>query len=135
MRVWLLVSLVLAGCATSTPPATSHHAHPALAPEGAPPPPLVDDLGTHHQAITTASPRAQAYFDQGLRLVYAFNHVEAQRAFREAARLDPTCAMCYWGVALTAGTNYNSPTDPARETVAWEAIQTARRLADRATER
>src|SRR5262245_5530265 len=96
---------------------------------------LFQGLGTYHQAITTASPQAQAYFDQGLRLVYAFNHGEAERSFREAARLDPGCAMCYWGVALTQGSNYNSPTDADREKVAYEAIQQARRLADRVTPR
>lgn len=122
--------LALAGCA-----APHSSSHPALAEPSSAPPPLVDSLGTHHQGVTTASPRAQAYFDQGLRLVYAFNHVEAQRAFREAARLDPACAMCYWGIALTAGSNYNSPTDEMRERVAWDAIQKARALADRASPR
>jgi tetratricopeptide (TPR) repeat protein len=61
--------------------------------------------------------------------------VEAQRAFQEAARLDPTCAMCFWGLAHTAGSNYNSPTDATRETAAWQAVQQARAAAGRATER
>ncbi|HEU5324037.1 MAG TPA: hypothetical protein VFX28_24760, partial [Methylomirabilota bacterium] len=107
-----------------------HAAAPASAP-----PVLFDDLGRHHYAITTRVPPAQAYFDQGLRLVYGFNHLEAQRAFRHAARLDPACAMCYWGIALTYGANYNSPTDAERERGAWEAIQKARGLAGPATER
>jgi tetratricopeptide (TPR) repeat protein len=96
---------------------------------------LLDGLGQHHQTVSTASREAQAYFDQGLRLVYAFNHLEAERAFREATRLDPACAMCYWGIALTYGSNYNSPTDAEREKAAYAAIQEARRLADRATPR
>jgi tetratricopeptide (TPR) repeat protein len=128
--LWLLLGLALVGCSGQTHP----HSHPAL-PASTSPPALYDNLGTYRQAITTSSPQAQAYFDQGLRLLYAFNRVEAHRAFREAARLDPGCAMCYWGIAMTAGSNYNSPTDGERERVAWEAIQRARALAGRVTDR
>jgi hypothetical protein len=67
--------------------------------------PLYDNVGTLHHQITTSSPDAQRYFDQGLRLSYAFNHAEAIRAFRQAAAIDPTCAMCYWGVAFALGPN------------------------------
>ena len=98
-------------------------------------PVLFANLGNYHRTITTASPQAQAYFDQGLRLVYAFNHIEAESAFREATRLDPACAMCYWGIALTQGSNYNSPTDAEREKRRYAAIQEALRRADRATPR
>jgi tetratricopeptide (TPR) repeat protein len=90
---------------------------------------LFDNLGDYHRTITTTSRQAQAYFDQGLRLVYGFNHHEAQAAFREAARLDPACAMCVWGSALTYGSNYNSPTDAERERGAWAAVSRARTLA------
>jgi tetratricopeptide (TPR) repeat protein len=124
-----LLTLAVTGC--STPP----HGHPHGPRVTSAPPVLFEDLGTHHQAITTASPRAQQYFDQGLRLVYAFNHAEAQRAFQESARLDPGCAMCYWGIALTYGSNYNSPTDAERERGAWQAVQKARALAAGVTER
>src|ERR1051325_11917879 len=62
--------------------------------------PLYDNLGNHHHAVTTRVESAQLYFDQGLRLVFGFNHGEAIRAFNEGARLDPSCAMCYWGAAL-----------------------------------
>jgi tetratricopeptide (TPR) repeat protein len=62
---------------------------------------LFTNLGNYHHKITTKSSKAQKYFDQGLRLIYAFNHDEAGRAFHEAARLDPNCAMAYWGIALT----------------------------------
>src|SRR5262249_5533813 len=79
----------------------------------------------------TASPEAQRWFDQGLRLVYGFNHAEAARAFREAARRDPSCAMCYWGLALTEGSNYNSPTDADRETRALPAVRQAQQLRGR----
>lgn len=96
---------------------------------------LYDSLGSYSYRITTASPEAQRWFDQGLRLVYAFNHHEAQKAFREAARLDPGCAMCYWGIALTEGSNYNSPTDADREKKALAAVQEAARLAAGASPR
>ena len=60
-------------------------------------PPLWGGLGSITYKVTTANERAQAYFDQGLRLAYAFNHGEAQRAFRMAQKIDPDCAMCFWG--------------------------------------
>lgn len=88
--------------------------------------PLFPNLGTLHHPITTTSEQAQQYFDQGLRLVYAFNHEEAIRAFEEAARLDPTAAMAYWGIALALGPNINAPMAKADERRAWEALQKAR---------
>ena len=123
----LVLLLALVGC--SLQPDAHQHASPSDQPI------VFDNLGSYHQTITTSSPQAQAYFDQGLRLVYGFNHLEAQRAFREAARLDPACAMCSWGIALTYGSNYNSPTDADRERGAYEAIQRAQALASGATER
>src|SRR5438046_9263332 len=72
-------------------------------------PPLWGGLGSIAYKITTANERAQAYFDQGMRLTYAFNHGEAQRAFRTAQKLDPECAMCFWGEALVLGPNINLP--------------------------
>jgi tetratricopeptide (TPR) repeat protein len=88
--------------------------------------PLFDNLGTLHHAITTNSEQAQRYFDQGLRLVYAFNHAEALQSFEEAARLDPSAAMAYWGIALALGHNINSMTDKQNRRRAWEAMQKAR---------
>ena len=88
--------------------------------------PLFDNLGTLHHAITTTSEEAQRYFDQGLRLVYAFNHAEAIRAFEQAARLDPSAAMAYWGIALALGPNINAGTTRAKERQAWDAVQKAR---------
>ena len=70
---------------------------------------LFAGLGDFHRAATTSSPQAQQYFDQGMRFVWAFNHDEATRSFAKAAELDPGCAACYWGVALTVGPNYNLP--------------------------
>src|SRR5690606_25684911 len=88
--------------------------------------PLFDDLGSWHHRITTESERAQRYFDQGLRLVYGFNHEEAIHSFEEAARLDPSAAMAYWGIALALGPNINQPMDRQAERRAWEALQKAR---------
>ena len=87
--------------------------------------PLYDNLGTHHRAITTSVPRAQQYFDQGLRLLYGFNHGEAIRAFREAQRLDPTCAMCYWGEGYAYGPHVNAGMDSAGGVAAYAATQQA----------
>src|SRR5262245_28662119 len=70
---------------------------------------VLPDLGTHTRTITTSSAEAQTYFDQGLRLLFAFNHDEAARSFARAAELDPACASCWWGVALVLGPNYNMP--------------------------
>jgi tetratricopeptide (TPR) repeat protein len=95
--------------------------------------PLYDNLGDHHYAITTRVPLAQRYFDQGLRLYYAFNHAEAIRAFNEAARLDPQCAMCYWGAALAYGPNINAPMDSAAGVAAYKAIRQAQGVARHAT--
>lgn len=129
-RVSVAVCLValLAGCSATSP---GGHVHGDAG--AGKPPPLFDDLGTYHHPITTAVPDAQRYFDQGLRLTYGFNHDEAIRAFREAIRLDPTCAMAHWGVALALGPNYNLPIDPEREQTALAAVATAQRLAANAT--
>jgi tetratricopeptide (TPR) repeat protein len=95
-------------------------------------PKLYGNLGTYSHKVT-ATAEAQRWFDQGLRLVYGFNHHEAERSFREATRLDPKCAMCFWGIAITQGSNYNSPTDAEREKRALAAVQEAQRLAAGAT--
>ena len=87
--------------------------------------PLYSDLGTHGYRITTTDTLAQAYFDQGLRLYYAFNHAESIRAFREAQRLDAKCAMCWWGEALAWGPNINLPMDSASGAAAYAALQGA----------
>ena len=96
-------------------------------------PRLFDNLGSLHHAITTSSDRAQQYFDQGLRFIYAFNHEEAIRSFEAAAQEDPQAAMAYWGIALALGPNINSAMEKNDEHRAIEKVQKARRLADRAT--
>lgn len=96
--------------------------------------PLFSNLGTLHHPITTVSTQAQQYFDQGLRLVFAFNHEEAINSFREAARLDPQAAMPHWGIALALGPNINLPMAPALEKQAVDEVQTAEKLAERVTQ-
>ena len=108
------------------------HAAPAMAPlpdtaagwaRGAQ---LFDGLGNSHRAVSTAVPLAQRYFDQGLRLLWAFNHDEAARSFAQAAQLDPACAACDWGLALALGPNYNRPQmDATRAAVAAQALAQA----------
>src|SRR5262245_3264789 len=104
-----------------------HAAHHASAPDpaaaGKPLAPVLGGLGTWTFPVTTASPRAQQFFDQGLRLSYGFNHAEAIRAFREAARLDPTMAMAAWGVAFALGPNINAPLTADSQKEAYAAIQ------------
>jgi len=95
--------------------------------------PLYTNLGTHHKRISTRVSAAQQYFDQGLRLVYGFNHAEAIRSFTRAAELDPTCAMCYWGIALAYGPHVNAPMDAASGVAAYAAVQKARSLQSHAT--
>lgn len=91
--------------------------------------PLFSDLGTLHHPISSKTADAQKYFDQGMRLVFAFNHGEAIRAFNEAARLDPACAICYWGVALAYGPHVNAGMDSASGVAAYAALQKAKELA------
>ena len=96
---------------------------------------LLSGLGNYRVAITTRSALAQRFFDQGLSLAYAFNHAEAAKAFREAARLDPQCAMCYWGAAFVLGPNINAAMDTAVVREAYEAAQRAVTLATNTTPR
>ncbi|UPK07123.1 tetratricopeptide repeat protein [Bradyrhizobium sp. 170] len=98
-------------------------------------PPLFAGLGSITYEITTANERAQAYFDQGLRLAYAFNHGEAQRAFRMAQKLDPDCAMCFWGEALVLGPNINLPMPEDAVAPAYAAAQKAKALAGKSSPR
>src|SRR5688500_17618088 len=97
--------------------------------------PLYTNLGSHSIPISTKVPAAQGYFDQGMRLVYGFNHGEAVRAFDEAARLDPDCAICYWGAALALGPHVNAPMDSAAAVQAWDRLGKAVALRSRASPR
>jgi len=87
--------------------------------------PLYTDLGDYHVPITTPVPLAQRYFDQGMRLLYGFNHGEAIRSFNHAAQLDPNCAMCYWGVAYAYGPHVNAGMDSAAGIAAYQALHQA----------
>ena len=95
--------------------------------------PLFEGYGDHHHPISTKNPKTQAYFDQGVRMLFAFNHAEAIRSFREGARLDPDCAMCWWGVAFALGPNINLPMQPDATAPAWAALEMARALETKAS--
>jgi tetratricopeptide (TPR) repeat protein len=137
----ILVAVAVIGCGSSPKHSDLHNEHE----HGAAQPPaltleaiaqggtLIDNLGDYHRTITTKSPDAQAFFDQGVRLIYGFNHDEAARSFARAAQLDPTCASCYWGLALVLGPNYNVPMLPDRFAAAWDAVHKAQANAEHAT--
>ena len=121
----LLLAIPLTGCDTRPRPADPAAAVPPAA-SGVP---LLEGFGDLHRDIGTPVPLAQRYFDQGLRLAYGFNHEAAARAFAEAERLDPQCAMCAWGQALVLGPNINLPMDPALAKDATAHAARALRLA------
>lgn len=122
--VLLLIPAVLTGCARPEGPTILRPGDP----------PLFAGMGTHHRRVTTDVPLAQQYFDQGLVWAYAFNHDEAIRSFAEAARLDPNCAMAWWGIALCHGPHINNPIVPEeRARAAWDAVQKALAVRDRAS--
>jgi tetratricopeptide (TPR) repeat protein len=136
---WAALAWLAAGAGIAQAPHHQHYAEPEdeagqPAPDGSLAPRL-QDLGAHAFPVTTASEAAQRYVDQGLNLAYGFNHAEAARSFREAARLDPDCAMAYWGEAFVLGPNINAPMDPADEPRAHELAQRALALEDKASER
>lgn len=96
--------------------------------------PLYDGLGNYTRKITTASPKAQRYFNQGLAFLHGFNHNAAIRSFQEAARLDPTCAMAHWGIALASGPHINFPiVPPPAAELAWEELQLAQKYSANAS--
>jgi hypothetical protein len=107
----------------------------AAAAQDQPVAPLLEGMGDHHHPISSESEKAQTFFDQGMVLAFGFNHAEAERAFREAARVDPGCAICWWGVAWVLGPNINLPMLPDAAAPAWQALETARSLAEHASER
>ena len=116
----LTIFCVLALC---VPPAIAQHQHASETKSALEPYP---DLGNYHHPITTKNPEAQKYFDQGLMLLYGFNHDEAARYFRRAAELDPQAAMAYWGLALSIGPNYNdTAVDENRAKATYETVQKA----------
>lgn len=104
--------------------------HGAEAAQGRPETPFFEGLGPHTRSVTTKSPLAQKYFDQGMNFLFGFNHGAAIRSFKEAARLDPECAMAHWGIALASGPHINFPmVPPPMAEQAWSAWQLAQRHA------
>jgi tetratricopeptide (TPR) repeat protein len=97
--------------------------------------PVFKGLGSHHIAISTRNASSQRFFDQGVNLLFGFNHAEAIRSFREAARLDPNCAMCWWGVAVALGPNINLPMPDDAVAPAWQSLRLAQTLAPKASPR
>lgn len=121
----LSVAVLMAGCGrpTATYPTSESQA------------PLFSGMGSHGRIVSTDAELAQKYFDQGLTWAYAFNHDEAIKSFREAARLDPKCAMAYWGISLCNGPHINNPVmTPEQSKAAWEAIEKATALIGHANE-
>jgi len=110
---------------TETAPFQPVPAEPALGEK----PVLYDNLGKLTFKAGTNNVKAQAWFDQGVRLAFGFNHAEAQRAFREAQKLDPRCALCFWGEALILGPNINVPMMPDANAPALAALAKASELA------
>jgi len=124
------LSLTFLLCAASRLAAQEHH-HPPGMPtneSSTTATPLYQNLGSLHHEVTTKSDLAQQYFDQGLRLTYAFNHDEAIKSFKQALVHDSTCAMCYWGIAYALGPNINLPMDSSLVRPAWDASYNAVRF-------
>jgi len=139
-RLALSLTVFLAACTPepAAPPAAevpavvaeAPAAIPAAAPAG---PHRFDTLGALHRPISSKNPDAQAWFDQGLRMAYGFNHQAAGQAFAEAVKADPDCAICWWGQALVLGPNINVPMVPEAAAPAWDAAQKALALRDKAS--
>jgi tetratricopeptide (TPR) repeat protein len=130
-RIWWSIGVVVLWLAVPDHLSAQEHHHPPGMPtaeSSSAPTPLYDNLGSLHHTVTTESEKAQQYFDQGLRLTYAFNHDEAIRSFKQALVYDSTCAMCYWGIAYALGPNINLPMDSSVVRPAWDASYNAVRL-------
>src|SRR5713226_1699104 len=128
-RLTILCALVAVLC---LPGLAQEHEHAAAAKGKAVT--LMSGLGNWRHPVSTTNAQAQAFFDQGLRLIYAFNHDEAARSFQRAAELDPKLAMAYWGIAEAVGPNYNDPASEDRFVQAHQAIEKAMSLAEGASE-
>ena len=119
----LALSLSFSAFAQNDPGSHKHYEHSKEADKPGPNgeiAPRLQNLGTHTFAVSTKNADAQRFIDQGLNLAYSFNHAEARRAFREAARLDPDLAMAYWGQALVLGPNINAMMESSEEPHALE---------------
>ena len=133
--LWIALAQPL-GAQAPSPGGHVHYVEPEQQEAAAGPlAPRLQNLGNHTFAVSTRNREAQRFMNQGLNLAYAFNHAEARRAFREAARLDPNLAMAYWGQALVLGPNINALMEPNEEPQALELVQKAVSLKSRASER
>ncbi len=127
-----LVALFVIGLITAIALYSSHlYLRTPAVPKSQMSAPLIEHLGDYNHPITTSSPLAQRYFDQGLVLAYGFNHAEAVRSFQAAIAADPDCAMCHWGLAYALGPNINAAMESNNASTAYEAIQQARVLSHR----
>jgi tetratricopeptide (TPR) repeat protein len=141
-RAWIVLPLALAvtlapslAC-RSVEPASPPPSHAGHVPTARRPALLLPGLGDAHHPITTTNELAQAYFDQGMALLYGFNHDEAARSFQRATELDPEAAMPWWGLALAIGPNYNdTAVDAARARATFDAVQAALARAPQASAR
>ena len=128
MKVVIRVLIALALCGTIIAQQHSMHSQPTAKKAT-----LMAGFGDLHHPVSTGNPEAQKFFDQGMRLIYAFNHEEAAGSFERAAELDPKMSMAYWGLAEAVGPNYNDPADPDRYKKAHDAIAKAEKLAANAS--
>src|SRR5262245_12022905 len=127
-----VAALALVACRGSgkSEETTAAASTPPPAAKGAP---LFNNLGAYTRSVTTTSDQARRYFSQGMLLTFGFNHAEAGRSFREAARLDPQCAACWWGAALVMGPNINLPMSDDDVAEAYSAAHKAVSLLDNET--
>jgi len=130
MRLHSSCVFLLAACLSCWAADKTTGTNAASLPPGARP---MAGVGNAHHPVSTKNAQAQMFFDQGLRLIYAFNHEEAAHAFEEAAKLDPQLAMAYWGIAEAVGPNYNDPASDERFMEAHKQVQKAVELSAKAT--
>lgn len=138
--IWAVAAMILVRPPAGMAEQTTHQHYAGTEGINSPAPdgslaPRLQNLGKHIFPVTVKSERAQLFINQGVNLAYGFNHAEAGRAFREAARLDPECAMAFWGQALVLGPNINAPMDPKTEPAAYELSRKALAMKSTATPR
>ena len=124
-KLWSIIGLLVALVAAGGPAGASNDYQA----------PILEGLGEYAFPVTTENEMAQRFVSQGVLLTHGFNHPEAERSFREAARLDPRCAMAWWGVALVLGPNINLEMQPEAVAPAWEAIRNAENRAKSASQK
>jgi len=126
IAIAIIATLLALGCRAPAPQSTSTDATATTPP--VPTTAILTGVGAHHHPIATTNPDAQKFFDQGMALVFGFNHEEATRSFQRAAELDPRAPMPHWGIAWSVGPNYNLDIDDPRAKRAFDAIDTATKL-------